>query len=104
MPKKTFTLPDALPLAVVIKVPCSLFLIIYQEKSDFFMNYFSKGLLRKETNYANLLVIEFNSNTFLRTTYVFKDFDKWQLFTICFASKIRTYLFRKKVKLGNLKV
>ena len=69
--QKTFALPDALPLAVVIKVPCSLFLIIYQEKSDFFMNYFSKVLLRKETNYANLLVIEFNSNTFLRTTYVF---------------------------------
>jgi hypothetical protein len=32
VPKKSFALPDALPLAVVIKVPCSLFLIIYQEK------------------------------------------------------------------------
>ena len=38
--QKTFALPDALPLAVVIKVPCSLVLIIYQGKKWlFFMNY-----------------------------------------------------------------
>ena len=45
--QKTFALPDALPLAVVIKVPCSLFLIIYQEKkvtTDFGKVYKGKEL------------------------------------------------------------